>query len=46
MAALSRSTSRPRQVPSPLSGVSSPHSRRIEVVLPLPLGPRKPKISP
>src|SRR6266540_5175263 len=36
----------PRQVPSPLSGVSSPQSMRIEVVLPLPLGPRKPKISP
>src|SRR6185369_8731715 len=39
-------TSRPRQVPWPLSGVRRPHSMRIEVVLPLPLGPRKPKISP
>ena len=36
----------PRQVPSPESGVSSPQSIRIVVVLPLPFGPRKPKISP
>src|ERR1700719_4245084 len=36
--------SKPRQVPLPWSGVSSPHSIPIVVVLPEPLGPRKPKI--
>src|ERR1035438_476279 len=46
MAALAEITSSPRQVPRPLSGVSRPQSMRMEVVLPLPLGPRKPKISP
>ena len=29
-------------VPEPESGLSSPHSMRMEVVLPLPFGPRKP----
>ncbi len=38
--------SKPRQVPSPSSGVSKPHSMRIVVVLPLPFGPRNPKICP
>ena len=38
--------SRPRQVPPPPSGFTSPHSIRIVVVLPLPLAPRKPQISP
>jgi hypothetical protein len=37
----SRRMSNPRHVPSPLSGVSSPQSIRIDVVLPLPFGPRK-----
>src|SRR5690349_12905381 len=37
---------KPRQVPSPASGVSNPHSMRMVVVLPLPLGPRNPKICP
>src|SRR5690606_33743998 len=32
--------------PSPPSGVSRPHIMRIVVVLPEPLGPRKPTISP
>ena len=32
--------------PLPESGVSRPHMMRIDVVLPLPFGPRKPKISP
>ena len=36
--------SKPRHVPSPPSGVSNPQSIRIVVVLPLPLGPRKPQI--
>ena len=34
-------TSKPRQASSPLSGRSSPHSIRIDVVLPLPLGPEE-----
>jgi hypothetical protein len=38
--------SSPRQVPLPASGVSSPHSMRIVVVLPLPFGPRKPQMRP
>ena len=42
----SRMMSRPRQVPLPPSGTSRPHSMRIVVVLPLPLAPRKPQISP
>jgi hypothetical protein len=36
----------PRQVPRPASGFRSPHSMRIVVVLPLPLGPRKPQMRP
>src|SRR5262249_47195538 len=36
----------PRQVPLPPSGVSRPHNIRIVVVLPLPLAPRNPQISP
>src|SRR3989339_1357059 len=36
----------PRQCPSPLSGVNKPHSIRIAVVFPLPLGPKNPSISP
>ena len=32
--------------PAPASGTSRPHSMRIVVVLPLPLAPRKPQISP
>src|SRR5687768_10311055 len=39
-------TSYPRQVPEPASARSRPHSIRMKVVLPLPFGPRKPKISP
>ena len=38
--------SKPRQVPLPPSGTRSPHSMRMVVVLPLPLAPRKPQISP
>ncbi len=38
--------SMPRQVPVPPSGVRRPQSSRIVVVLPLPLAPRKPQISP
>ena len=36
-----RVMSRPRQVPEPASGVSSPQSMRIVVVLPLPFGPEE-----
>src|SRR5262245_32009121 len=36
----------PRHVPLPPSGTSRPHSIRMVVVLPLPLAPRKPQISP
>ena len=32
--------------PEPPSGLSRPHSMRMVVVLPLPLAPRKPQISP
>ena len=38
--------SRPRQVPEPESGVSRPQSIRSVVVLPEPLGPRKPQMRP
>ena len=34
------------EIPSPASGVSNPQSIRIVVVLPLPFGPKKPKIWP
>ena len=37
-----RRISRPRQLPLPSSGVSRPQSMRMNVVLPLPFGPRKP----
>ena len=38
--------SKPRHVPLPSSGVSRPQSMRMVVVLPLPLGPRKPQMRP
>ena len=38
--------SQPATVPVPSVGRLSPHSMRIAVVLPAPLAPRKPKISP
>src|SRR5579871_419885 len=38
--------SKPRQVPLPSSGRSSPQSMRMVVVLPEPFGPRKPQTSP
>jgi len=37
---------RPRQLPSPSSAFSNPHNIRMVVVLPEPLGPRKPHTSP
>src|SRR5487761_791643 len=50
MRALAPSGSRRMSIPSmravPDVGVSSPHSMRNVVVLPAPLAPRKPKISP
>src|SRR6185369_14875219 len=46
MRSLSSRTSRPRQVPLPPSAFSRPQSMRMKVVLPLPLGPRKPQTSP
>src|SRR5438093_3047756 len=39
-------TSRPATVADPPVGVSRPHSMRIAVVFPEPLGPRMPKVSP
>src|SRR5574341_1079840 len=42
----SRSTRSPATCAVPEVGRSSPHSTRMVVVLPEPLGPRKPKISP
>ena len=42
IAAVSETTSWPSTTPRPESGLSSPHIMRIEVVLPLPFGPRKP----
>ena len=41
-----RLTSNPATEPDPLVGERIPHSIRIVVDLPAPLGPRKPKISP
>src|SRR5664279_3978395 len=38
--------SRPRARASPALGASTPQSMRMVVLLPAPLGPRKPKISP
>ncbi len=46
MASVSRITSKPATVPAPELGWSSPHSMRMVVVLPAPLGPRKPNTSP
>src|SRR5690606_32973201 len=42
----SLSTSWPSTRPRPLVGRNTPHSMRITVDLPLPLGPRNPKIAP
>src|SRR5215471_8872508 len=43
---VSRYTSEPATVASPDVGCDRPHKMRIAVVLPAPLAPRKPKISP
>ena len=46
MAACCETGSRPTTRTAPSSGLSSPHSRRIVVVLPAPSGPIRPNISP
>ena len=42
----SRRTSKPSTVAVPAVGSSTPHSMRMIVDLPLPLGPSRPKIAP